>query len=269
MRIATASKILVPTLAGLALATSVAFGRPSSQPVAVRPSVTVYEADREQVRLVRWAAGRFEGAGVEVPRVDVHFHRDSAGCGGHLGFARNGRVDVCTVLVNEMARRTLLHEMGHVWIDQNVSQATRERFLVLRGLRAWNASTDPWEDRGYEQGAEIMAWALGTTILTAQVPGNDPARLEAGFELLTGMQAPAVGSSRSFTEISQGSGQADQAANPPPVSLAIPKARSDAFGFVNGKIVKAAVNRNLDQFVSQVRVPFAEWVYASIRGTSR
>src|SRR5215207_1642597 len=103
MRTETASKILVPTLAGLALATSVAFGRPSSQPVAVRPSVTVYEADREQVRLVRWAAGRFEGAGVEVPRVDVHFHRDSAGCDGHLGFARNGRVDLCTVLVNEMA----------------------------------------------------------------------------------------------------------------------------------------------------------------------
>ncbi len=30
-------------------------------------------------------------------------------------------VDVCTVLVNEMARRNLLHEMGHIWIDQNVS----------------------------------------------------------------------------------------------------------------------------------------------------
>ena len=192
MRTQLVAKIVVPALAGLAFATSVAFGQPSSEPDAVRPSVTVYEADREQVGLVRWAAGRFEGAGLEVPRVDIHFHGNSAGCGGHLGFARNGRVDVCTVLVNEMARRNLLHEMGHVWIDQNVSQATRERFLVLRGLRAWNASTDPWEDRGYEQGAEIMAWALGTTILTAQVPGNDPARLEAGFQLLTGMQAPAV-----------------------------------------------------------------------------
>ena len=30
---------------------------------------------------------------------------DSAGCGGHLGFAQAGRVDLCTVLVNEMARR--------------------------------------------------------------------------------------------------------------------------------------------------------------------
>ena len=44
---------------------------------------------------------------------------------GHLGYAQIGRVDVCTVLVNEMARRNLLHEMGHIWIDQNVSRAAR------------------------------------------------------------------------------------------------------------------------------------------------
>jgi hypothetical protein len=190
MRTATAAKILVPALAGLSFATSVAFSRPSSQPVAVRPSVTVYEADREQVRLVRWAAGRFEGAGLEVPRVEVHFHRDSAGCGGHLGFARSGRVDVCTVLVNEMARRTLLHEMGHVWIDENVSSWVRERFLQLRGLRAWNASTDPWDERGYEQSAEIMAWAIGTRILTAQIPENERVRIATEFELLTGTLVP-------------------------------------------------------------------------------
>lgn len=191
MRTQLAAKIAVPALAGLAFATSVAFGRPSSEPVAVRPSVTVYEADREQARLVRWATGRFEGAGLEVPRVDVRFHRDSAGCGGHLGFAWNGRVDVCTVLVNEMARRNLLHEMGHIWIDENVSQAVRARFLELRGLRSWNASTDPWGERGYEQGAEIMAWALGTRILTAQIPNNETARLVVGFKLLTGVEAPS------------------------------------------------------------------------------
>jgi hypothetical protein len=97
---------------------------------------------------------------------------------------------VCTVLSNEMARRILLHEMGHIWIEQNVSQAVRERFLELRGLRAWNASTDPWEERGYEQGAEIMSWALGNRILFAQIPGNDPVQLGAAFELLSGVGIP-------------------------------------------------------------------------------
>ena len=190
MRTQLAAKIAVPALAGLAFATSVAFGRPLSVPVAVRPSVTVYEADREQVRLVRWAAGRFEGAGLEVPRVEVHFHRDSAGCGGHLGFARSGRVDVCTVLVNEMTRRNLLHEMGHIWIDQNVSPTVRERFFELRGLRACNASTDPWEQRGCEHGAEIVAWALGNRMVTAQIPDNDPGSLAEAYELLTGAPVP-------------------------------------------------------------------------------
>ena len=191
MRTATAAKILVPALAGLSFATSVAFDRPSPEPVAVRASVTVYGADREQVRLARWATGRFERARLDVPEVEIHFHRDSAGCGGHMGYAEGGRVDVCTVLMNEMARRNLLHEMSHVWVDENVSQTVRERFLELRGLRAWNASTDPWDQRGYEQGAEIMAWGLGTRILTAQIPDNDPQQLAAGFELLSGFAVPA------------------------------------------------------------------------------
>jgi hypothetical protein len=35
-----------------------------------------------------------------------------------------------------------------------------------------------------------MAWALGTRILTAQIPGNDPGQLAAAFELLTGVALP-------------------------------------------------------------------------------
>jgi hypothetical protein len=190
MRTATAAKTLVPILSALAFVTSVAFGRPSPAPVEVRPSIEVYEADREQVRLVQWSASRFEDAGLEPPTVEIRFHADSSGCGGNIGYAQAGRVDVCMVLANEMARRTLLHEMGHVWIDQNVPETRRERFLAVRGLPSWNALTDPWELRGYEQGAEIIAWALGTRILSAQIPGNEPARLAYAFELLTGVALP-------------------------------------------------------------------------------
>ena len=32
-----------------------------------------------------------------------------------------------------------------------------------------------------------MAWVLGTRILTAQIPDNDPVQLGAAFELLTGV----------------------------------------------------------------------------------
>jgi len=158
--------------------------------VELQPGVTVFSGDPVQQQLAIWAAARFERAGLNPPTVVIAFHADASGCGGHLGFAKDGHVDVCTVLVNEMARRNLLHEMGHIWIDQNVSRAARDRFLEIRDLRTWNASTADWDDRGYEQGAEIMAWALGDRILTAQVPDNDPAQLADGFEILTRVVVP-------------------------------------------------------------------------------
>ena len=95
---------------------------------------------------------------------------------------------MCTVLVNEMARRNLLQQMEHLRIDQNVSQTgcvsgSSACVTFPRGTRRRPIGMK----RGYEQGAEIMAWALGTRLLTAQIPGNDPGQLEAGFDLLTGV----------------------------------------------------------------------------------
>jgi hypothetical protein len=158
--------------------------------VALQPGVTVFSEDPVQQQLAGWAVARFERAGLNPPTVEIAFHADASECGGRLGYAKDGHVDVCTALVNEMARRNLLHEMGHIWIDQNVSRADRDRFLEFRGLRTWNASTADWDDRGYEQGAEIMAWALGDRILTAQIPENDPAQLGVAFEILTGVVVP-------------------------------------------------------------------------------
>ena len=156
----------------------------------IRSNVEVTGA-AEQLAMVRWAMERFEIAGLEPPVVEIAFHRGLSGCGGHLGFARQGEVDLCTTLVDPIARRALLHEMGHIWLDQNLSDPERERFLEVRGVHAWNDSSDAWGLRGYEQGAEIMAWALGERILTSQIPDNEPIQLARGFELLTGSAPPA------------------------------------------------------------------------------
>jgi hypothetical protein len=163
----------------------------TEQRVAVGSRISVAGATEEQVEMVRWAVDRFEAAGLHVPPVEIRFHGDAAGCGGHFGYARAGRVDVCTTLVNAMARRNLLHEMAHLWLDANADGTVRLRFLAARGLRAWNVSADPWSLRGYEQGAEIIAWVIGERILTAQVPDPDPAGLVRGYEILTGLDAPA------------------------------------------------------------------------------
>jgi hypothetical protein len=165
-------------------------GSAGAEEVAVRPRVEVGSATPEQLDLVEWAVGRFEAAGLSPPSIEIEFHDDPDGCGDHLGYAQAGRVDVCTALINAMTRRALLHEMSHVWLDQHASPSTRSRFLRLRDLRSWNSSRDPWQLRGFEQGAEIIAWGLGERILTPQIPETDPARIAAAYELLTGRPFP-------------------------------------------------------------------------------
>jgi len=189
----TIGRLGASVLALMALAAGWSTNVGEAPGLQIRPGIVVFSEDPAQQELARGAVARFARAGLDPPTVEIHFHTDASGCGGHLGYARAGRVDVCTILVNEMARRNLLHEMGHIWIDQNVSRAERVRFLKLRGLRTWNASTADWAYRGYEQGAEIMSWALGNRILTAQIPDNDLEQLEAGFELLTAIETPSLG----------------------------------------------------------------------------
>ena len=184
-----ASRLLVVAIAA-AFAGQGVLASAEAEPVAVGASVRVFGGDPEHVRLVRWAATRFETRGLGVPAVDVHFHPDTSGCYGHLGSQLGRRVDVCVESVFELGRETLLHEMGHAWIDQNVAQTVRERFTEMRGLRAWNQSTAPWDDRAYEHGAEIIAWGLGNRYMAPSIPNRDPAGLAAGFEFLTRVPFP-------------------------------------------------------------------------------
>ena len=173
-------------LAAMALAGGGAHAEQGPTPVVVAGGVRVFGADAEHERLVRWAFGRYERAGLEVPPTDVHFHPDTSGCSGHLGRWVRGRVDVCVVIVSEIARDALLHEMGHAWVDANVSATVRERFMAMRGLTAWNDQSVIWDERGFEHAAETLAWALGHRFLAPGIPDHDPDRLIAAFELLTG-----------------------------------------------------------------------------------
>jgi len=116
--------------------------RAADASVEIRPDVPIYGATAEQIDLGRWAVRRLE-AGLEAPPVEIHFHQELSDCGGHLGFARDGRIDLCTTLVDASARRALLHEIGHIWLDVTTTGSLRDRFLESRGLRSWNASTIP------------------------------------------------------------------------------------------------------------------------------
>jgi hypothetical protein len=158
--------------------------------VEVGSDVRLFGATAEQVVLGRWAADRFEAAGLQAPSVEIHFHQGLSGCDGHLGWAKDGRIDLCTSKADTMARRAILHEMGHIWLDENLTPSMRERFIESRGLRNWNTSSDPWRLRAYEQGAEVLAWGLGDRIVTPSIPDNEPIQLASGFRLLTGVAPP-------------------------------------------------------------------------------
>ena len=189
----TAPRILLVVLAAAALAGSGMHPGPQPAPVQIADGISVFGADAEHQRLVRWALGRYEQAGLQVPPIDVHFHPDTSGCYGHIGSELGGRVDVCVVIVSEIARDAVLHEMGHAWVDENVSATVRERFMRMRGVTAWNDQNVIWDERGFEHAAETMAWALGHRFIAPSIPDNDPDRLTAAFELLTGVSLPHPG----------------------------------------------------------------------------
>ena len=146
-----------------------------------------------QQGMARWAVGRFTAVEMDLPSLEIRFHEDRAGCGGRMGFYRDGTADVCGVHVNSMSRRTLLHEMAHAWVDANVSADLEARFLRLRQLETWNDHSVDWEERGTEHAAEIISWALdgqGTGTDRPSIPMNDPNHLADAYELLTGRPLP-------------------------------------------------------------------------------
>lgn len=145
---------------------------------------------------VEWALDRYQMAGMALPDLHIAFHRQRSDCGGfaglHSGVEGEHHIDVC-VGGDLKRRRALLHEMGHVWVYENLDDSDRRAFLDLRGLRSWNDGFVAWEQRGTEHAAMIISWGLSDG---CQVPddiaGDEPATLLTSFEHLTGM-SPVCG----------------------------------------------------------------------------
>jgi hypothetical protein len=148
-----------------------------------------------QQAMARWAVGRFAAEGLVLPSLEIRFHTSRNGCDGRMGGYSNGTADLCGEHVNWMSRRTLLHEMAHSWVEATASSDLKDRFLRLRQLETWNDHDVEWEGRGTEHAAEIISWALfdqGTGTHGPSIPRNDPHKLAAAYELLTGQPLPLV-----------------------------------------------------------------------------
>jgi hypothetical protein len=79
------------------------------------------------------------------------------------------------------------------WSDVTRADVVRaiKEYDRLRGLHAWNDSSDMWALRGLRTGRRDHGLGFGERILTPQIPDNEPIQLARGFQVLTGSAPPA------------------------------------------------------------------------------
>ena len=174
---------------------------PTAEPMApvadqeTEPLTLVSWATSDQMTMIDWALERYAAAGLELPPLEVLFHDDSEPCGGNMAIAVTGavtRIKVCTDpdAPDIVIERTLLHELAHIWAASALDDATRQAFLALRGLDSWS-NADQWSERGTEQAAEIVMWALmDREIMMLTLEHHEPQDLAAGYRVLTGQEPP-------------------------------------------------------------------------------
>ena len=135
-----ASRLLILVLAAASLAGGGIHTDPRTAPVVVGQGIRVFGADPEHERLVRWAFGRYEHAGLEAPRVDVHFHSDTTGCYGHA-LVQAGRAETAALVLS--TGETLLDEMGS---RPDWMQSANERACAAaRSAMGDEPFADAWE----------------------------------------------------------------------------------------------------------------------------
>jgi len=179
-------------LVGVVAATTLGWGHHHSGTVIIGGS-------NAQRATAVWALTRFAADGLALPPLAILFQVSESKCGGSLGSYADGTITVCGSRVTRMTRRTVLHEMAHAWTNSHLTAHQQARFLESRALSTWNDAGVPWEERGFEQAAEMMSWALcdqGTGYLRPLIPNNSVDQLTDGYELLTGKPLPRLGTRR-------------------------------------------------------------------------
>jgi len=190
------------TAAAIAAIVISAFPIVAPAPTAMPDIPQIAEAGRAieptaEIAVASWARGRFADAGLDLPTIDVEVGEDRDDCGGNTAIAvhttSTPRIVLCmsSTASNVVEKRTVLHEMAHIWARAHVDSATRDAFIAMRGVPSWD-DEPRWDLRGSEHAAEIITWALmDGEIQLLTLAEHDPTSLAAGYELLTGSLPPA------------------------------------------------------------------------------
>ena len=149
------------------------------------------------------AVAAFDEARLTPPDFSAVFHTSAEACRGHGGLHRiaDDGVSLAHVCVyyalpslRERARaNTLLHELAHAWIAQNVGPRQIDHFMRVRGFAVWNEMWVPWEEHGAEHAAEILLWGAtgGRRHINVRIGVTDPDLLLPAYQALTAPQPAA------------------------------------------------------------------------------
>jgi hypothetical protein len=148
----------------------------------------------EQEATIEWALGLFDDAGLALPGIDFVLHTSVEPCHGRRGWYSGVEVrpviHICTHEGGPIPEPLILHELGHAWDDDVLTDERRAVFLDWRGLRQWwGAEHEHWGEYGAEQAAETIVWGvIDRPISASQVPPpyNDCGHLLTAYLMLTG-----------------------------------------------------------------------------------
>lgn len=179
---------------------AIALGAPAQPSTATTELPSPVFSSEHDAAAYAWQQDLFAAAGFEQPATIIEFFDSNEGCGGARGRAwfdvtGTAKIAVCATHDNPEVetvwrQRTLLHEIAHAWIDQNVSPEDLEAFTELRGLETWSSREVKWEDRATEHAAEIFIWGIqdGDYKVDFRIDNTSCGELAAGYELLTGVE---------------------------------------------------------------------------------
>ncbi|MBT8212404.1 MAG: hypothetical protein KJN71_04570 [Acidimicrobiia bacterium] len=161
----------------------------------------------EAEALLAWGIDRFGLAGLTAPSIRSVGFSPNVACTGAAGVAvdnadGSGEFVLCTNADQfclpdrgecsdyaTAARLGLLHELAHVWLLANLDRETEDAFIEMMGLETWQSGSVPWQERGAEQAAEILAWGLMDERLDLVRIGNPSCEAAtAAFVVLTGTE---------------------------------------------------------------------------------
>ena len=191
---------IVRILILVTLSVSLLTGDPSPKAAAVVPDAADklevgldVEADGAWRELIAWAEGRFASIGLELPSARVTVTPGLDGCGGNAGRYRPGEhpeVQICVEsdTTSPISRLIILHELGHLWAENELDDETRESFLEIRELTEWIDTDLAPHEWGAEHAAEVLSWGLmDESVRIIRIYNASPEALSEAFVVLTGV----------------------------------------------------------------------------------